>query len=51
MFEKEIQESGKVFALSLVLMNIFILTAFGGLFWLIQIVLSQINQLTYDVKF
>jgi|APDOM4702015118_1054815.scaffolds.fasta_scaffold637523_1 ABC-type siderophore export system fused ATPase/permease subunit len=45
MKEKEIQENGKVFALSLVLFNMLILTAIGGVFWLVQVVLAQINQL------
>ena len=43
-------ESGKLFALSLVLMNGLILTAIGGLFWIAQMIIanvSQFNSLAY----
>lgn len=45
MREKEIQESGKVLALTAVLMNGLILTAIGGVFWLVQMILAQVSQL------
>ena len=45
MREKEIGESGKIFAMTLVLMNILIVTIIGGMFWLVQIIIMQINQL------
>ena len=43
--ENEIQESSKIFAMTLVLMNILIVTIIGGMFWLVQIILMKINQL------
>ena len=43
--DKNIQESGKIFALTAVLMNLLILTTVFGVFWLIQLILSQGNQL------
>ena len=43
--ENEIGESGKIFAMTLVLMNILIVTIIGGMFWLVQIIIMQINQL------
>ncbi|MBX7174246.1 MAG: hypothetical protein K1X72_24950 [Pyrinomonadaceae bacterium] len=46
MFEREEQESGKVFALSLFLMNVLILAAIVGIFWLLQIVLMQVYQIS-----
>lgn len=45
MREREIQESGKVLALTAVLMNSLILAAIGGVFWLVQIIVAQISQL------
>ena len=48
MREKEIQESGKILALTTVLMNGLILTAIGGLFWIVQLILAQANQLNYN---
>lgn len=45
MREKEIQEDGKVFALSMVLLNTLILFAVVGIFGLVQMFLTQINQL------
>jgi hypothetical protein len=44
MSENEIRESGKIFALSMVLMNCLILTAMFSVFWLAQMILSQTNQ-------
>lgn len=41
---EEPQESGKLFALTIVLMNILILTVVVGMFWLVQIIISQGNQ-------
>ena len=41
---EETQESGKVLALTVVLMNILILTVVVGMFWLMQIVISQSDQ-------
>ena len=46
--EKEIEESGKMLAFTMVLMKILMLTIIGGIFWLVQIVLawqSQFNDL------
>ena len=48
MIEKETPESGKIFALSLMLMNSLILTTIGGLFWIVQLILAQANQLNYN---
>jgi uncharacterized membrane protein YqjE len=45
MLENEQKETGKMMALMLVLMNIFILTAIAGVFFLIQIILDQASQL------
>lgn len=45
MREKEIQENGKVFALSMILMNILIVFAVGGVLWLMQLFLVQIKEL------
>lgn len=45
MHEKEIQENGKVFALSMILMNILIVFAVGGIFGLVQLFLVQIEEL------
>ena len=42
---EETEESGKILALTLALMNILILTVVIGMFWLVQIIISQINQL------
>lgn len=45
MREKEIQESGKVFALTAVLMISLILVSIGGVFWAVWMILIQISQL------
>jgi hypothetical protein len=45
MREKEIQESGKVFALTAVLVISLILVSIGGVLWLVQMILMQISQL------
>ena len=45
MREEEIQENGKLFAISMILMNGLILTAIGGVFWLVQMILAQVSQL------
>ena len=51
MREKEIGESGKIFAMTLVLMNILIVTIIGGMFWLVQIIIMQISQLNDISRF
>ena len=51
MCETEVQESSKIFAMTLVLMNILIVTIIGGMFWLVQIILMQINQLNDVTRF
>ena len=43
--ENNVRESGKIFALTAVLMNILILTIVFGMFWLVQSFISQSNQL------
>lgn len=50
MHEKEIQESGKVFALTMVLMNILILTMTVSIVWLIQIIVSQTGQMAGSIN-
>ena len=47
---KEPQESRKVFALTIVLMKILILTIVFGMFWLVQIIISQGNQFNDMVR-
>lgn len=41
----EIQESEKVFALTMVLVNTLILSVVLSIVWLVQIIISQFNQL------
>lgn len=41
----EIQESGKVFALTMILANTLILSVALSVVWLIQAIISQFNQL------
>lgn len=43
--KKEITESGKIMALTVILMKLLLLVIAGGIFWLIQFVISQQNQL------
>lgn len=42
--EKESNESEKVFALTIVLTNILLLTVAGGIFWLVQLIVSEQNR-------
>ena len=42
--EKEIQETSTMLALTLALLKILILTIIGGVFWLMQIILTQQSQ-------
>ena len=42
--EKEIEESGKMLAFTMVLLKILMLTIIGGIFWLVQIVLAWQSQ-------
>ena len=48
--EKEMAESGVVLALTIVLMNVLILSVLVGMFWLAQIIISQSNQLNDLVR-
>ena len=48
--EKEMAESGIVLALTIVLMNVLILSVLVGMFWLVQIIISQSNQLNDLVR-
>ena len=42
--EKEIEESGKMLAFTMVLLKILMLTIIGGIFWLVRIVLTWQGQ-------
>jgi hypothetical protein len=44
--EKAPQESGSIFALTMLMMNVLLLTAVGGFFWLMQLFLSQSGELS-----
>jgi hypothetical protein len=44
--EKAPQESGSIFALTMLMMNVLLLTAVGGFFWLMQLFLSQSGKLS-----
>ena len=48
--EKEMAESGIALALTIVLMNVLILSVLVGMFWLVQIIISQSNQLNDLVR-
>ena len=48
--EKEITESGKALALTVVLTNILLILMAGGIFWLVQILLSQPSRLEFLVR-
>ena len=41
----EREESGKIFALTIGLTNFLLLMIVGGVFWLVQIILTQHNRL------
>ncbi|MBS1794636.1 MAG: hypothetical protein JSS81_12320 [Acidobacteria bacterium] len=43
----ETNESGKMLALTLVLTNFLLLAIVGGVFWLVQLLLSQTGQLNF----
>ncbi|MEZ5427980.1 MAG: hypothetical protein R2747_17040 [Pyrinomonadaceae bacterium] len=45
-YEKEMPESGTAFALLMALMNGLVLTIGAGLFWLVQIILTQPDQIS-----
>ena len=42
----ELEESGKMLALTLTLTNVLLLTIGGGIFWLVQIILTDNIRLT-----
>ena len=48
--EKEMAESGIALALTIVLMNVLILSILVGMLWLVQIIISQSNQLNDLVR-
>ena len=43
---QEIKESGKIFALTMVLTNFLLLAVTAGIFWLVQLILNENGRLT-----